>query len=236
MQYADIIGDRIDRFRNGYIFTPSEFYDVVDNPVIVSRILGAMVSQGKIRRILKGKYDKPMKSAFGTLPPSIDWQVRAFLFDGRTQIGYMTGTRVFAELGLTTQITSVIEVGSNTYRRAIVRNGYTIKFVLQRNRICAENVPLLQLLDAIRFVKTIPATMVDDALAVIRQKVVSMPQPLRERMAQLAMNYACYVRAVLGVILDEMGDDTTSLYDSLNKASNYNVGSSTFKNKKWRVV
>ena len=43
---------------------------------------------------------------------------------------YITGTAAFASMGLTTQISSSILVGTNKYRRPITRNGVKISFLL----------------------------------------------------------------------------------------------------------
>jgi len=238
MKQADIIANKIKRFRVGYVFTPSCFYEDVNNPVIVSRILGEMVKAGKIRRIAKGKFDKPIKSVLGAMPPSTDWLTRNYLFDGKSQIGYLTGTNVFAEIGLTTQISSMTEIGSNTYRRAIEINGYKIRFILQKNTINSENIQLLQLLDAIRFIKQIPATTANDAVVAIIGLIRAKDSFAREKLQQLAMNYTPCVRALTGAIIESIGDDASVLFKSLNPVSKYNLGVSdkTLNLVKWRIV
>jgi len=239
MKQSDIIANKIERFRTGYVFTPSDFYEDVSNPVVVSRILSKFVKEGRIRRIAKGKFDKPAKSVLGTMPPSVEWLTRDYLFDGKKQIGYLTGTSIFTKMGLTTQISSVTEIGSNSYRRPLSIKGTKVRFILQRNTINPENIPLLQLLDAIRFVKTIPATTVDEAIAIIRNIFLTKEPLQRNRLQQLALNYAPYVRALAGAILDSIGDETATLFKSLNPISEYKIGI-TIKESldfdKWRIV
>jgi len=239
MQSADLIAYKIDRFRVGYVFTPSSFCDVVSSPSVVSRILNRMVCEGTIRKLSKGKYDKPKQSAFGVMPPSTDWLVREFLLDGKKAIGYISGTRAFAQMGLTTQISSAYQIGTNIYRRAVTRGENKISFILQPNVITKKNIPLLQLLDAIRFIRKIPATTPDSAIAVIRDIVSALSVDERKVFSRLAMAYTSYVRAVVGALLDEMGDDTAKLYSSLNVASVYKLGISVKvlpNAKKWRIV
>ena len=239
MQSADLIAYKIDRFRVGYVFTPSSFYDVVSNPSVISRILNRMVCEGTIRKLSKGKYDKPKQSAFGVMPPSSDWLVREFLFDGKKTIGYISGTRAFAQMGLTTQISSAYQIGTNTYRRAVTRGENKISFVLQPYVITKKNIPLLQLLDAIRFIRKIPATTPDSAIVVIRNIICALSVEERKTLSRLAMAYTSYVRAVVGALLDEMGDDTAKLYKTLNVASVYKLGISAEvlpNAKKWRIV
>ena len=235
----DIIVSRINKMRTGYIFTSSDFTDIVKDPSVLSRTLSALVKSGKIRKLGKGRFDKPRQTILGVMPPSVDWMVQEFLMDGKRIIGYMSGQTAFQILGLSTQISSVYTIGSNTYRRAVKRGGYTIRFVLQPNTITRANIPLLQVLDAIRFIRQIPACTPEEACVTLRGIVRKMQPDERKQLATLAMAYTDYVRAVVGAILDEVGDtDTAALSRSLNVASTYKIGLSDEalpNRKKWRV-
>lgn len=235
----DIIESRINKMRIGYIFTSSDFTDIVKDPAVLSRTLGALAKSGKIRKVGKGRFDKPKKTMLGVMPPSVDWMVQEFLMDGKRIIGYMSGQTAFQILGLSTQISSVYTIGSNTYRRAVKRGGYTIRFVLQPNVITRANIPLLQILDAVRFIRQIPACAPDEACITLRGIIRKMQPNERKQLATLAMAYTDYVRAVVGAMLDEAGDtNTTALSRSLNVASTYKIGLSDNalpNRKKWRV-
>ena len=236
---VDIVECRINKMRIGYIFTSSDFTDIVKNPSVLSRTLGALAKSGKIRKVGKGRFDKPKKTMLGVMPPSVDWMVQEFLMDGKRIIGYMSGQTAFQILGLSTQISSVYTIGSNTYRRAVKRGGYTIRFVLQPNVITRANIPLLQILDTIRFIRQIPACTPDEACITLRGIIRKMQPNERKQLATLAMAYTDYVRAVVGAMLDEAGDtNTTALSRSLNVASTYKIGLSDDalpNRKKWRV-
>ena len=130
LKVIDIIENRINKMRAGYIFTSSDFYDLVSEPTMVSRALRQLIQTGKIRKYAKGRFYKPQQSIFGTLPPSEGWIVQDYLMDGKRIIGYLTGQYVYSKLGLSTQISSAYTIGSNTYRRTIQRNGIKIRFVL----------------------------------------------------------------------------------------------------------
>lgn len=235
----DILESRINKMRAGYIFTSSDFTDIVKDPAVLSRTLRALVKSGKIRKLGKGRFDKPKQTVLGVMPPSVDWMVQEFLMDGKRIIGYMSGQTAFQVLGLSTQISSVYTVGSNTYRRALKRGGYTIRFVLQPNTVTRANIPLLQILDAIRFIRQIPACTPEDACVILRGIVRNMQPNERKQLSTLALAYTDYVRAVVGAMLDEVGDtDTATLSRSLNVASTYKIGLSDDAlpcRKKWRV-
>ena len=130
-------------------------------------------------------------------------------------------------------------IGTNTYRRAIMRGENKINFVLQHNVITRNNVHLLQLLDAIRFIRHIPATTPDAAIAVIKNILAALNTKERKDIARLALSYTSSVRAVLGALLECIGDDAVSLKKSLNAATVYKLGISenALPNaKEWRIV
>lgn len=235
----DIILSRINKMRTGYIFTSSDFSDIVKDPAMLSRAFSSLVKSGKIRKIGKGRFDKPKQTMLGIMPPSVDWMVQEFLMDGKRIIGYMSGQTAFQVLGLSTQISSVYTIGSNTYRRAVKRGGYTIRFVLQPNTITRANIPLLQVLDAIRFIRQIPACTPEEACITLRSIIRDMQPNERKQLSALAMAYTDYVRALVGAMLDEIGDtDTATLNQSLNVASTYKIGLSdnALPNRKnWRI-
>lgn len=235
---ADIVTNRIDRMRDGYIFTSSDFYDLVKDPAILSRTLRSLVMTGKICKAGKGRFYKPKQSIFGTLPPYEEWIVQDYLMDGKRIIGYMTGQYAYSLLGLSTQISGVYTIGSNTYRRVITRGNVKIRFVLQPNTITRANIPLLQMLDALRFIRRIPACTPDEACATMRATIRKLPATERMLLASLAMKYTDYVRALVGAILDETDTNTYSLSRSLNPGSTYKIGltdNDLPNRKKWRI-
>lgn len=238
LKVIDIIENRINKMRAGYIFTSSDFYDLVSEPTMVSRALRQLIQSGKICKYAKGRFYKPQQSIFGTLPPSEGWIVQDYLMDGKRIIGYLTGQYVYSKLGLSTQISSAYTIGSNTYRRTIQRNGIKIRFVLQPNTITRDNIPLLQILDTIRFVRKIPACTPKEACVLLRLIICKKTADERKQIASLAIAYTDYVRAIVGAILDETNTDTEPLYRSLNPASTYKIGlnESDLPNcKKWRI-
>src|SRR5690606_23965935 len=82
--------------------------------------------------------------------------------DGKP-IGYLTGFSIYNQLGLTTQVSNTIQIGKNEVRPRLKRERYTISFIKQKNTITKDNIPLLQVLDAIRYIKRIPDTSIANA-------------------------------------------------------------------------
>ena len=234
----DDIESRINKMRDGYVFTSTDFVDIVKDSAVLSRSLRALVQSGKIKKAGKGRFYKPVNSVFGTLPPYEEWIVQEFLMDRKRIIGYLTGQYAYALLGLSTQISSVYTVGSNTYRRMVSRENVQIRFIIQPNTITRANIPLLQMLDAIRFIRQIPGCTPGDACVILRKTIGGLSAEERNLLASLSMKYTSYVRAIAGAILEETGTSTDALYRSLNPATTYKIGltdEALPNRKKWRV-
>ena len=124
---------------------------------------------------------------------------------------YITGTAAFASMGLTTQISSSILVGTNKYRRPITRNGVKISFLLQENAITSSNIPLLRILDALRLIKDIPATSPDDCVMNICKAINALSMEQKRELVELSLAYTPYVRALLGAIYENMELETETI-------------------------
>lgn len=161
----------------------------------------------------------------GRLQPNQEQIVKDLLeSDGKT-IGYLTGYSIFNLLGLTTQVSNTIQIAKNDIRPTFNREYYTITFIKQKNTITKDNIPLLQILDAIRYIKKIP----DSSTVQVCKRMVSILQTLttedRSTLIRLAQKYSPATRALLGALLEELGDSslTTALKQSLNPITQYKI-------------
>ena len=242
MKVIDIVENRIKRMPNGYVFTCSDFDIEVEHQDTIRKTLNNLVRKGKITKLSKGKFYKPQTTEFGTLSPSSYQIVKDFVEKDGKLIGYLTGYSIYNDLLLTTQIANVIQIGTNQYRRALKRGNYKISFVLQPNRITTSNYRLLQILDAVRFVRSIPATSTDDACKRLIQIFSEFTSEEQMKITKLALQYTDYVRALCGAILDNIEADKSllALLDkSLNGVTTYKLGISekTLPTKiKWRIL
>ena len=205
MKTTDYIAFNIDRFPKGYVFTYADFTTAVNKKEAVIKALNRMVVSGKIPKLAKGKYYKPESTPFGNLEPNQYQVVKDLLEDEGKTIGYLTGYSIYNQLGLTTQISNTIQIARNDIRPSLNRDRYSIKFVKQKNTITKENIPLLQLLDAIRYIKKIP----DSSTANACMRLMSLLKKLSKKdiatVVRLAQKYPPATRALLGALLDEAG-------------------------------
>ncbi|WP_422005251.1 DUF6088 family protein [Roseivirga pacifica] len=229
MKITQYIKNKIERLPKGYVFTYDDFIGEVDSVEAVVKALNRMVDAGTIAKLSKGKYYKPEETVFGALGPDRREVVKDLLEKNGKLIGYLTGYSIYNELGFTTQVSNTIQIGRAKPRPATKRGRYKIKFIVQKNTITKENVPLLQLLDVIRYIKEIPDASIDNScqrmIALLRER-----EPDFKSLVRLVKNYPPATRALLGAILEYVSDDfinnpfnITSLKNTLNPITKYQL-------------
>lgn len=225
MKVTDYIVYTIDRLPKGYVFTYEDFITEVNKKEAVIKTLNRMAASGKITKLSKGKFYKAENTVFGSLQPNQYQIVKDLLeVDGKT-IGYLTGYSIYNQLGLTTQLSNTIQIGKNETRPKFKRERYTISFIKQKNTITKENISLLQLLDAIKYIKKIPDTSIKEAC----QRFLIILKALSEKdistLVRLVQKYPPATRALLGAMLDEieMSAITEPLIQSLNPITKYEL-------------
>ena len=224
MVIRDKIRQAIDSMPPGVVVSASDF-DVPRNyRATLVKALNQFEEAGLLRRISKGRYYKPGKSRFGELQPPESEIVKDFLEKDGHVIGYITGTRAFAALALTTQVSSAIMVGTNVSRRPVTRGQYRITFLLQPNPIRKEDIPYFIILDALRLIKEIPAATPNESIVQITAWVKNLGMSEKSRLVELGKAYKPYVKAQLGAIMEYLGNPCGELLQTLNPVSRYKIG------------
>lgn len=241
MKITDYISFIIDRLPKGYVFTYEDFITDVNNQEAAIKALNRMVASGKIVKLAKGKYYKPETTPFGDLLPDQKQVVKDLLEDHGKILGYFTGYSIYNQLGLTTQVSNTIQIGRNQIRPNFTRERYTISFIKQKNTITRENIPLLQILDAIKYIKKIPDANLESSckrfLAILRD----LSELDKSALVRLALKYPPATRALLGAILEQLQQTniTQPLLKSLNPITKYKLkGVSNVLNtpKNWNII
>jgi len=139
--------------------------------------------------------------------------------------GYLTGYSIYNQLGLTSQVSNTIQIGKNEIRPAFKRGRYTISFINQKNNINKENIPLLQILDAIRYIKKIPDTSIEAACKRFIAILQDLPEKVKNTLVRLAIKYPPSTRALLGLMLEESGNGSFSepIRNTLNPITVYKI-------------
>ena len=241
MNISKEIRKKIVVFPDDYVFTASDFEIESQNQSAVVKALNRMVKSGEISKLSKGKFYKPRKTQFGELKPSAYQIAKDYIERDGKLIGYITGYSAYNSLGLTTQISSYIQIGTNKSRRAVKRDKYTISFIVQQNTITKKNIEILRILDAIRFIREIPATTPNEACVRLKEIIKSLNEEQKEMFVKCSFKYTNYVRALCGAMLEDIGYDSNSLdciRKSLNGITNYYlpISESVLPNKQnWRI-
>lgn len=225
MQTTRYIDTKLRKIQQGCIFTAKTFANSEMKAASVVKALNRMANAGEISRFAKGKFYKPQKTVFGNLKPNQDEIIKDLLMYNGKPIGYITGVRVFNSLGLTTQLSNVIEIARNNIRPDLSRGRLKVSFVKQKNPIKNSDIRLLQILDAIRYIKKIPDTDIKTSCLRFKSILNEFTDSNSKRIIKLSLNYPPATRALIGAIFEEIGKKTltNSIAKSLNSLTNYNL-------------
>ena len=241
MKVTDNIRNKIDRLPKGYIFTYGDFIIDVKKKEAVIKALNRMVDSEKILKLSKGRYYKPENTPFGILLPNQEQVLKDLLIEDGKTVGYITGYTIYNSLGLTTQVSNSIQIGKNQTRPKFRRERYTISFIQQKNSITKKNIPLLQILDALKYIKKIPDTNIKKSCTRFLEILKKTSLDDKKEMIRLSLKYPPSTRALLGALLDELQEKsiTTSLKESLNPITKYelfNANEVLSKSIDWNIV
>ena len=241
MSVSRDIVNTIDRLPRGYVFTYGDFDADVRKKEAVIKALNRMAAAGKIAKLSKGRFYKPESTPFGELQPDRRQIVKDLLEENGKITGYLTGLSIYNQLGLTTQVSNTLQIGKNQIRPSFKRERYTITFIQQKNTITRENVPLLQILDSVRYIKKIPDTTVEASgkrfLAILKR----LDEKEQRSLVRMALKYPPATRALLGALLDQMRKTelTGRLFRSLNPITKYKLagaGKELSAADKWNIA
>jgi hypothetical protein len=223
MKTIDYIKVTIDKLPKGYVFTYNDFTTAVNKKEAVIKSLNRLAAAGKIVKLSKGKFYKPEQTPFGTLQPKQKQIVKDLLERDGKLLGYITGLGIYNQLNFTTQVSNTIQIGRNEVRPALKRGIYSISFIKQKNTITKENIPFLQLLDVIRFIKKIPDTTLVNSCQRLKYLLAEMDNNKINTLVRLSLKYPPATRALLGAILEDIKADAELgvLQKSLNPITVY---------------
>lgn len=240
MQVLDFIESKINRLPVGYVFTYEDFDLPVDKVCALTKAFSRLVQDGKIRKLSPGRFYKPRHTDFGELKPEVYQVVKDLLEQNGKIIGYLTGYSTYNQLGLTTQFSSIIQIGTIEPKKSITRDIYKIRFIKQLNNITKENIPFLRILDAIRYIKEIPDTTVQDSCKTLIILIRKINKEERENIIRLAKKYNPAARALSGAMFELCfgWKIAEPLFKSLNPSSEYefDISKDILPNKyKWKI-
>jgi len=238
MSVAKITRTYIDKLDSAKLFTYADIPS--DNKATVAIELSRLFKKGVIKKVSKGKFYKPKKRLFGEVEPSSDDKISSYL--NNTQgVSYETGLNSFRQLGLTTQIANTITIATSKPYQKVEIDNIKLKFIPKRVDVAKEDIYLVQILDALKDIKKIPATTPENAFSYLRNIIQKETKANQLKLTDYAMKYTPRTRVLLGAILKEIGlwQEAFQLKDTLNPITTFKIGisSDTLPSKKyWNII
>ena len=191
-----------------------------------AKVLERLLKKSIIKKVSKGIFYKPKNTVFGELKPNEQELLRPYLFKDEKRIAYITGTSLYRQLGLTTQMAFLIKIASRSKRIYINTGAIKATPVKSYADVTDENYQLLGFLDAMKDLKTIPDSDIKSSVNIISTKIKSLNSNQADEMINYALLYPPRVRALLGAILEKIGKDKKleKLKESLNPLTQFKLG------------
>lgn len=223
---AYIVREKVEKMQPGEVFGYSSFNLKGSEEVSLAKSLSRLARQGAIVRLERGRYYKPKNTTFGKLRLSESALVEALTTRNKRRTGYLTGASIYNRLGLTSQLSNTLIIATNRPLRPKVVAGYRVKYIKQDLSIQDQDIPLLQVLDAIRDIRNIPDSSPEEAVKVLISKIKSLTEAETKQLVKLALNYNASTRALSGAIVEKYVPrvPVNKLARSLNRLSSYEIG------------
>lgn len=238
MNVNKLVKEQVQQTADGALLALQDFPVPLVRKASLEKSLSHLYQAGALKRVTKGLYYKPEQSRFGEIPPSTSSLLNKLLSLYRDQIAYLTGVQAYTSLGLTTQVSSEYVIATDKPRRdPIVWGGTNIRFVPSYVKEPVWDVYLLQILDAIREIDTIPASTPQKSSVLLRLRIKNLSKERQQEISRLAQAYPPSVRAFVGLVFESLDKKrlAQNLASTLNPTSRYrlNIDKSAFPN--WRA-
>lgn len=206
-----------------------------------AKALQRLQERGIIRKVSKGVYYKPKMTVFGALKPRTSDLLNLYLFEDGKRIAYLTGTYLYNQLGLTTQIPAVYRIASKDKRIYINQGVLQAKPVKSYLTVNNENYESLGFLDALKDFNNIPDLNRTTAVPILLKALEQRKEETLEELVKYSLSYPPRVRAFLGALLEELGKGSflKQLKNNLNPLTIYKLNledTPLTTQKNWNIV
>ena len=225
MSVKDTIQQQIESFDNEQIFTIEELKFPKKNTFSVANALSTLQKEGYINRLARRFYYKPRKSSVTGNPLPINGGKLVNYF-ATSSNGYLTGTDVYRQMGLTTQMSFVYTIATTQKRKKLTAENHQMQFVKAYCKPTENNIHLLRILDAIQDLKNIPDCPIDGAVELLLTQISKLSLSEISEFVKCAKHYPPRVRAVVGALLLQLKyeKEATILQKTINPLSKFDVG------------
>jgi len=247
MQVAAQINNYIESVPPGKIITYGDFKDLQETkPLALAKALGRLVKKQVLIRQAKGTFYRPKKTLFGSVGPADEELISFLTHKGDEVFGILTGQSVYLQLQIATQVPSVLTIACVSPRRKQTIGKVQVQYVRSYvDEIQEADISLLQLLEALRFIKKAQDCTPDDVIQAIGTRMKGLSPSDLERLAELVKSYPPMVRALCGCLYEALPEGMVkalqidSLRATLNPYTKFKVmvSDTVLKNKKaWGIM
>ena len=211
MKQIEYLEEELQKIPKGYVFSLTD-------------LKGLALNQDRVLKNLDRFY-KPQQTNSGVSLPD-HYQVVKDLLEVDGQLtGYLTGTSIYSDLGLTLQPSTRIQIGVKIRKQPIKRGVFKISYVVQQNEITPYSIPFLQVLDVIKNIKKVPQSSTDLICFNLTQLLTELNKWEHKTLLKYVLNYSPKTRPLTGALLHKIGylkqEDFEILKASLKKNTRY---------------
>jgi len=238
ISYSEKIRKLIEEMGSGAVVTTDTF-PANWSRIAISQVLCRLAKNGEILRVKKGVYSKVKETRFGKVKSTpLEILSKQISEDENKCFG---GLFLFNNLGLTTQVPSIIEVLNNKSSYVVKLGETTVRYIRIRPQINQSTKKYIKILEVIKESNKIPDSNVEKTLDWIKEIIGKMNEKEMKTLITIALDYPPRVRAILGSIfsIKQKIDLAKKLKKTLNSNSAYRVGqiATYLENaKEWRLL
>ncbi|HDT0788004.1 TPA: hypothetical protein QIC19_004616 [Klebsiella aerogenes] len=225
MKIKPLVEKEITRFEPGRIFTYRDLTPYRSRPETTMKAVSRLVKQGDIKRFAKGQFYRPKKGIFGELHLSDSEKLKVFIYQNGERKGYVTGTSLYNQLGLTTQVPRTITIASDRAPQRKDLGSIEVKLVKAKVPVSESNRELLEVLDVLSDIKNIQDSNPSDVLRVMEMKLKNFDKDKLNKLIELSYFYSPVTRALLGLLTEKINKKLAeNLRKSMNPTTRYRIG------------
>ncbi len=225
MKVAEKIEKRIKRMPEGTTFKYRQLNITASEYSAAAKAIERLIAKKVIKRISTGIFYKPKKTVFGELRPGESEIIKPYLFEQGKRVAYITGTALYNNLGLTTQVPKIIKIASRSKRITINTGSLKAKPVKSYVDVTKDNFQLLEILDILKDFVKIPDMDKEVGIKFLLNKLKDLSEKDGARIIKYALQYPPRTRAFLGALLNELNNqENKTIKQSLNPLTNYELG------------
>jgi len=224
MKIKEKIEKQISRMPEGTIFKYQQLNISANEYSATAKAIERLIEKQVIKRVTTGTFYKPKKTVFGELLPRETEIIKPYLFEQGKRVAYISGTALYNNMGLTTQVPKTIKISSRSKRITINTGVVKARPLKSYADVTNENFYLLEILDIMKDFTKIPDMDRETGIRFLLNKLKDFEEKELTGIIKYALLYPPRVRAFLGALLNQItNQENKPLKQSLNPLTIYEM-------------